>query len=220
MTSKSQSKFNPHQKLFFYLNIPIAINLILITHCFFPFLRGELDSPKTTMTFDGELVFDEGNLTFSINNRNKGDSKILFVYGLDKEKSVNISASRITDETTKRYAEDIKFDNKSTLPLNSSHENELQEITVTIPDIYPGSYEGSIFIKGNDTNLLIPVRVETGPKVYVVLTWVVIGILTSIIFWEIIKYFVVIKDIEENKKLIKVNKERLLQKLKDHKKVV
>jgi len=149
---------------------------------------------KVILSFDGKSAFyDRAKLTVIADNNDSNSPKMLSIYGLDsKIKSQDINASYLADEMHTINRNDR---------LNFSvvdPSGEPKQVKVWIPNLKPGSYQGWIYIssKGNSS---IPITISTGPKVAIALLWVVIGILTSIIFWEIIKYIAQVKKVEEDK---------------------
>jgi hypothetical protein len=157
----------------------IVIIVLNLTTTQFPILNDD----KTSLTFDGKSYFQDGNLKFLVDNNGKGSLKILYSYGLDAQDTVNSSSSYLVDDTHK-----INADTKLTIKPNNTIVADAKLYNIKVPPLQnPGSYQGWIFVSGKD-NIPIPVTVATEPKVVVALLLVIIGIFTSIIFWEIIKY--------------------------------
>jgi hypothetical protein len=169
---------------------------------FLPYLNGN----KTSLTFDGKSFFHEGNLEFLINNNEKGSLKTLSVYGLNTHDSINASSSYLVDDTHK-----INTNTKLTITSKNTTA-DAKQYDIRIPMLqFPGSYEGWIFVSGKD-DVPVPVTLATEPKVVVALLWVIIGILTSIIFWEIINYINQIKKAQTNPQ---INEEDVLKVAQD-----
>jgi hypothetical protein len=214
--------WRPRHKLILYLILFITSDITLTIIMTLNALGGPLhawDEYKTTMTFDGKLIYKEDNLTFQIDNGKKSDSKTLVIYGLNNAASVNITASHITDETTNIF-ENLNVTIPTTPMPKKNNEDYLHRSDVTIniaEPVRPGSYQGWIFITNKTMNLSIPVNVETGPQVYTALLWVIIGILTSILFWEIIKYAAYAKP-NEDEKIMKFKNKDSLKRVEEHRK--
>ena len=135
-----------------------------------------------SLTFDGKASFHDGNLELLVDNNQKGSPKILNVYGLDREDQISKSSSYLVDDTHK-----INTYTMLTLASNNPSANpRLYYVTIPILE-FPGSYNG-----WKDT-LPIPVTITTEPKIAQALLWVIIGILGSIFFWELINYINQIK---------------------------
>jgi hypothetical protein len=214
--------WRPRHKLILYLILFIIFDITLTIIMTLNALGVPLlvwDEYKTTMTFDGKLIYKEDNLTFQIDNANKSDSKTLVIYGLNNATSVNITASHITDETNNIFESLTASAPTLMHKKNNGDYLHISNVTINISEpLKPGSYQGWIFItnKTNGMNLSIPVNVETGPQVYMALWWVIIGILTSIIFWEIIKYAAYAKPNEDEKIMKFKNKDSSLKRVEEH----
>ena len=146
-----------------------------------------LNDNKTSLTFSGKSSFHDGNLEFLIDNNGNDSPKIMYIYGLDPQDKVIKNSSYLVDDIHK-----INTDSRLAISLTTNNTNnkvtDYKRYSITIPKLqYPGSYESWIFVKGKDI-IPIPVTLATEPKTIAALFWVIIGILTSIIFWEIIKY--------------------------------
>lgn len=146
-----------------------------------------LNDNKVSLTFDGKSSFHDGNLELLVDNNQKGSPKILNVYGLDRDDQISKSSSYLVDDTH-------KINTYTMLTLASNNPGAIPRLYyVTIPILeFPGSYNGWIFVSGKD-NMPIPVTITTEPKIVQALLWVVIGILGSIFFWELINYINQIK---------------------------
>jgi len=148
---------------------------------------------------DGKLTsIDAGKVSLIIHNEDKA-SKRLFIHGLDNESNTNLFFSKITDETKNIY--DISFcnENLASTPKLIFIKNATNPYRgkICLPDhINPGIYQGILFIQGKN-NTSIPNTIATEPKLYVAITWILIGILISIIIWELIHYIDKHKEAEE-----------------------
>lgn len=112
------------------------------------------------------------------------------IYGL-LNKNPDVSSSYVADGND-------KIDLNNTPRITSEHSiKEPKLYGLYIPTLQPGVYEGWIFVKDKNTST-IPITIATQPKVNSALLWVVIGILTSIIFWEIINYIAQVKNSQKN----------------------
>ncbi len=153
----------------------------------FPYLNDN----KTTLTFDGKSSFHDGNWEFLVDNNEKGSLKSLNVYGLNNQDTIKTSSSYLVDAIHK-----LNTDARLVIYPSTNATTDVKQYNIKIPKLqYPGSYEGWIFIEGKD-NIPIPVTIATEPKVVVALVWVIIGILTSILFWELINYVNQVKEAE------------------------
>jgi hypothetical protein len=134
--------WKPRHKLILALVPLIIIDLALIltngmTFTFFGLSFPLWDEYKTTLSFDGKMIFNDGNYTFIINNGVKNLPKTLLIYGLNNTNHVMITASNITDEATNTF-KDIKFQDKAkdlfNNPLNfQDNGKDPQQIRVSIP---------------------------------------------------------------------------------------
>jgi len=79
-------------------------------------------------------------------------------------------------------------DNKNQkVSLNMSGDNNTS-IGVSVENLNSGHYYGWLYLT-NGSSLTIPISISTEPKVIQAMILVVIGVLLSIIFWEIFFYF-------------------------------
>jgi hypothetical protein len=147
-----------------------------------------LNDNKTALTFGDKSSFHDGNLE---------------------------SSSYLVDDIHK-----ISTDSRLAISLmtnnTNSHMTDYKRYNITIPKLqYPGSYEGWIFVSGKD-NVPFPVTLVTEPKVIVALLWVIIGILTSIIFWEIINYINQVKKAQTNPQINEEDAWKVAQDTRTH----
>lgn len=116
---------------------------------------------------------------------------------------------------------DITINGKSSILLKEL-KNEPKVIYVSIGNILPGEYTGRIIITGNDTTS-VPIKVTTDPMVVSALLWVLLGILISVILWELINYLTTKNydemedDVKKDKKLGVESKMRLIETIKSSK---
>jgi hypothetical protein len=174
-----------------------------------------LNDNKTALTFGDKSSFHDGNLEFLIDNNGNDSPKIMYVYGLDPQDKVIKSSSYLVDDIHK-----ISTDSRLAISLmtnnTNSHMTDYKRYNITIPKLqYPGSYEGWIFVSGKD-NVPFPVTLVTEPKVIVALLWVIIGILTSIIFWEIINYINQVKKAQTNPQINEEDAWKVAQDTRTH----
>jgi hypothetical protein len=156
--------------------ILIVINLALVP----------LIEPKNyTLTFNGELTYNNGPMMLAVDNNNKSNLKKIIIYGTTG--NTTISATHLMDESHLAIkSADITFGRNLTFPLNVI-KGEPKVINVSIKNIQPGEYSGAIIFKGN-TTVSVPIKVATEPLIINAFLWVLIGILLSVILWELINY--------------------------------
>jgi hypothetical protein len=190
-------ELSPRYKLIVVL-FPIIIFLIFLIgyNMFFTWQNYYNDTwnnnNKTLLTFDRMITQTSGNLMFLINNNDKYSPKTLNVYGLiSKDLPLNLTLSKITNDLKGTY--DITFCDKDqsshTFTINNLNASEPYTTRICIPQIDPGLYQGWLFVqtKNNATSILMTIATE--PKVYVAMIWIIIGILNSILVWELLHYF-------------------------------
>lgn len=158
--------------------ILIIINLAIIP----------LIEPKNyTLTFNGGLTHSDGPMMLVVDNNNKSNLKKLIIYGSINNGKSNISATHLIDESHVAIkSADITFNGSTEFPLNVS-KGEPKVVNVSIKNIQPGEYSGAIIFSGNST-VSVPIKVATEPLIINAFLWVLLGILLSVILWELINY--------------------------------
>jgi len=129
---------------------------------------------------------DNGKLTLTVQN-NPTYPHLLSVYGLNTP--ATIFASDFVHESGDIVDFwKVQFNNSGQLILNGNS-NDPQKIEISIIDSKKaGSFQGwFILLIGSDTTS-IPISFSTPPMMSAALLWIVVGILLSIVFWEIIKF--------------------------------
>lgn len=151
---------------------------------------------------DEKLTYsDSGKASYVIHNKDK-TSKVLFIYGLDNESTLNLSFSKIFDNTNNIY--DISFCNehRRSIPKLTFIKNATNPYpgNLCLPaHNNPGIYQGLLFIQDKN-NTSIPITVTTEPKAFVATAWIIIGIISAIIIWELIHYFDMYRKVKEEAK--------------------
>jgi hypothetical protein len=144
------------------------------------------------------LTFTQGSTTFSLDNvklaftvdNNPTHPHLLSIYGVNSYSNtqVTIFASDFVDENGDIIESGkVQFNNNRQLILDTS--NDPQRIEIKITDSKKaGTFQGwFILLIGADITS-IPINASTPPMISNALLWTAVGILISIIFWEIIKY--------------------------------
>jgi hypothetical protein len=141
-----------------------------------------------TLTFNGDLTHSDGPITLVVDNNNKGNIKKIIIYGSSNSGESKISVSHLMDESHLAIrSTEIKFNNKkSELQLNNLT-GEPKIVNVSIENIPPGEYSGALIFSGNPI-ASVPIKVATEPLIIRALLWVLVGILLSVILWELIHY--------------------------------
>ena len=161
-------------------------SIILISIPFFDRLLPDWNGYNTTtLSFDGKMIFYDGKLTFVINNNDQSLLKYLNIYGMDKKNSINVQTN-MTDAAgnIQNY---LTFNDKKTQLTITKVAGDPQKIDLHV-NIPSGLFQGWIIINGKNPTS-IPITVATDPKTAEAVGWIIVGILTSIIIWEVILYF-------------------------------
>jgi hypothetical protein len=178
--------------------VGIIIVCILISIAIVSYLVSQEEFEKNQIKIYS-LAFTPGSTTFSLDNvklaftvdNNSIYPHLLSVYGLNSYNNtpVTIFASDFVDENGDIIdSGKVQFNDSRQLILDSTS-NDPQRIEITITDSKKaGSFQGwFILLIGADTTS-IPINASTPPMISSALLWTAVGILVSIIFWEIIKY--------------------------------
>jgi hypothetical protein len=183
----------------------------------------QLVQPNTySLTFNDDLTYNDGSVTLLVDNNNKSSIKKILIYGSNNNTELKISSSHLMDESHLAIkSAKITFNGKPSILLKEL-KNELKVIDVSIDKIPPGEYTGRIIIAGNDTTS-VPIKVTTEPMLVSALLWVLLGILISVISWELINYLTTKNydemkdDVKKDEKLSVESKKRLIEVIKSRK---
>jgi hypothetical protein len=142
------------------------------------------------ITFDGDVVFRDDNLSIIVNNQKQNQTKLLDIYGLLDNEYYIFSSSLVNKEERLIESSKIKFDNEIVHPLGTIFENQWKTVSVTveIDALKPGSYEG-LFIIGGELLYSIPVTLETPALIESAIILILVGVSLSVAMWEAIKHF-------------------------------
>src|SRR5712692_8378317 len=155
----------------------VALLIILIVYQFAFFLP---DLGKNyILTSNGHVTFSEGKLSLTIKNSHNDNLRIIYIDGLDNAIPPKINSSRLSMSTGNTIQPIIT----SNFTGNLATANFLVD---NLPQ--PGSYDGWLVIKGGNNNFIIPINVSAPPMLPQALTIIVIGSVSSIAFWEFLKY--------------------------------
>jgi hypothetical protein len=179
---RSESKLLQALILLGVLDSAVLIGIPFFDTILPPFWNGY---NKTTISFDGKMTFSDGKLMFVINNNDQNLHKYLDIYGMDNKNSITLQ-TRMTDAagTIQNY---VTFDDTKTQLTITKVAGDPQKIDLHV-NIPSGLFQGWIIISGKNPTS-IPITVATDPKTAEAVGWIVVGILTSIIIWEVILYF-------------------------------
>lgn len=173
--------FRPMNRLFQALILLGVFDCIILISI--PFLNNIYSG--TTLTFDGKMTFSDGKLTFVINNNNQSLLKYLNIYGMDKNNPIIVRA-QMTDALGNIQQYLTFTDGKTQLAITKvAGDPQKIDLQVNIPS---GLFQGWIIISGKNPTS-IPITVATNPMTVEAVGWIVVGILTSIINWEVILYY-------------------------------
>jgi hypothetical protein len=143
---------------------------------------------------------DNGKLTLSLDN--KPDNKFrLEIHGLVAAGTVNtmLFATDLSNIGGKEISHDkIKFKPENIM-LNEIRKDP-KVVNIEIDNsIVSGSYNGWIIFLTDQNMISIPLTASTQPLIDIAIGWIIVGILASVGFWELIKY----ADIKRNEPLRK-----------------
>ena len=147
------------------------------------------DPEEYTLTFSGATTYDKDGLSVDIDNAGANLTKVMNIFGINNNNS-HLSSSSLTDRSGKILdSQEIKFDGQSTLALKNMAKNTWKSIRIsTTQTVLPrGSYSGQFIISGN-SSWTVPVTLESEPKIIQAIILVAVGVLISIVVWEIIRY--------------------------------
>ena len=89
---------NKHGLLVALVCAIVIIILISFNLYLFDLIPGEvIKSKKYSLTFGGDITFDDGALTFVVDNNKMYPVKYLFIYGLENNSKTRILASHLMD---------------------------------------------------------------------------------------------------------------------------
>ncbi len=145
---------------------------------------------KYSFSFKGDLSVTDGKLTLiAYNNQSgigKSTPKTVSIYGLNT--TPNILVTDLVDKTGKTIkSTHITVDALSVRRAKNITTATANSVKISIDKIQEGGqYQGSMIITTKNTNSSIPIIVATEPLLSRAIGWVLIGVLISLVLWEII----------------------------------
>jgi hypothetical protein len=137
-------------------------------------------SHKYSVNFENNQTHSDGDLSIVVGKNGLESPKLLNLHGLGNKTMI---LSSILSTETGKVIDSLKFQGKYKVPLNLSIDN-LTSVEVSVPNPESGKYYGWLYLT-NGSTFTIPIILSTEPKVIQTVILVVIGVLLSVIFWEI-----------------------------------
>jgi|RhiMethySRZTD1v2_1073278.scaffolds.fasta_scaffold200077_2 hypothetical protein len=179
-TSSKNHKINTGLKVIIIFSIAVLVVFLVILS-----IVQLVESKNYTLTFNDDLTYTDGSMILVVDNNDKNSIKKILVYGFNNNSEYKISSSHLMDQSHQVVkSSDITFNNKSEFLLNNI-QNEPVVIDVSINNIQLGESSGRIIFTGNHITS-VPIKITTEPLVVRALLWVLIGVLISVIIWELI----------------------------------
>jgi hypothetical protein len=155
-----------------------------------------LSSPQKPFFIDfaGDISFNNGNSTWLIDNQGDRNTKRISVYRVGTVLSPNllpevVRASELFDLTGKNLdSRNIGLNGTPVLMANFSNGRNIIDVTLNDSSLFPSSFDGRILVSGG-TPESVPITISTKPLLFESILLVVIGALTSVCIWEVIRYF-------------------------------
>jgi hypothetical protein len=132
---------------------------------------------------------DNGKLTLSLDN--KPDNKFrLGIYGLQTTGTINTTL--FATDLSNVGGKEIKHEKIRFIPENITLDKITKDpkiVDIEIDNsIVPGTYSGWIIFLTGQNATSIPLTASTQPIFDIAIGWVIVGILASVGFWELVKY--------------------------------
>jgi hypothetical protein len=141
-------------------------------------------NPKYSLIFENDGTYANGDLSMAVAGNGLDTSKKVFIHGVENQ--TIIFTSLLSTETGK-VIDFLAFNiDQKKVTLNVDEDN-IASVDVSVPNLQSGKYYGWLYLT-NGSTFTIPIIVFTEPKVIQAVILVVIGVLLSIIFWEIFFY--------------------------------
>jgi hypothetical protein len=144
-----------------------------------------------SITFDGDLRYNAGNVTLIINDK-ENNEKLIRAFIFDTVYPVTISAFPLIDQSGIPYEPlNLKFNNEAVLSLSASDFEDFQtniNLTINQAALDHGLYQGWMFITTTDYYYPVKIELSTLPLVNQVIILVLMGVISSVWVWEVIKY--------------------------------
>ncbi len=137
-------------------------------------------SHKYSINFENNLTYSNDGLSIVVGKNGLESPKVLNLHGLTNQTMI---LSSIFTTQTGKVIDSLKFEGKNKVPLNLTLDN-LTSVEVSVLNPESGKYHGWLYLTNGSTST-IPIILSTEPKVIQAIFLVVIGVLVSIIFWEI-----------------------------------
>lgn len=160
----------------------IALTIFLVSFLY------PVDFKDFSIAFDGSLIYNDKGISILIEN--VSPTKTFSIFGLDSQ-SMNVSVSNMASIDGNLIEHKYILLNGSPGSASAKSSNNILSISLKISteeiDISPGSYQEFLFIEGRQYSA-IPIAISTPTDIMRAIGFITVGILTSIIIWETIKY--------------------------------
>jgi hypothetical protein len=140
--------------------------------------------PKYSLNFNNTVTYANGDLSIVVGGNRLDTSKNVYIHGVENQ--TIIFTSLLSTETGKEI-DSLTFNNNQKRVRLIVNEDNVTSVDVSVPNLQSGKYYGWLYLT-NGSTFTIPIIVSTEPKVIQAVILVVIGVLLSIIFWEIFFY--------------------------------
>lgn len=133
---------------------------------------------------NNEVSSKEDGISIVIGDNKDTSSKIMTINGLNnKTPSTYVYSSQLSSDSG-RIINNILFGNKTQFVIDNSSPRPFKVNDVSVNIQEEGIYSGFLYLS-SETLASIPVSVSTDPKVLQAILIIVMGVLTSIIAWEL-----------------------------------
>jgi hypothetical protein len=147
-----------------------------------------------SLNLHGNQTYQAGSLHMVVGNNGINSSKVLSIYRVnDVDPPTEVFTSLLATQTGK-VIDNLTFSNEQIYRIRNN------DFPIIIGDVEPGEtlhsgiYAGFLYVN-NGSLKSVPITLFTEPKVFQAVILVVIGVLSSILFWEV---FFVLQEIALN----------------------
>lgn len=140
--------------------------------------------PRYSLNLDRNLTYTNGSLSIVVGNNGNSTGKVLNVYGVgNKNQSTTIFSSLLATQTGK-IIQNLTFGANRTYKIQNNNAFPVAIKPVEPKGLRSGIYHGFLYLR-SEKLATVPITVSTEPKVAQATIIVVVGVLASILFWEV-----------------------------------
>lgn len=177
----------PLDSIVWHVTIWCLVGIGILLLVVFTYDSKSFDKQAFTLTVDGNPTFTDDKVS-GIVNKDK-ESITLAIYGINNSATPHVYSTNLTDNTGNTIIPlAVKFSDQNNTISEQDEKGRQIAMELNKSNIKPGVFEGLILVR-DDVTSPVSIQLATEPMLIQAVIIAGIGILTSIILWEFIKYF-------------------------------